>query len=54
MNNINILFDSKVLIDAYFTANSSRSGVYFVAWNVLQEMQKKTKLLYYAYLSGRV
>jgi len=40
MNKINILFDSIVLIDAFFTKNSGRSGVFFVAWNILQIMQK--------------
>jgi len=40
MNKINILFDAKIFLDSYFTANLSRSGVFFVAWNVLQIMQK--------------
>jgi len=39
MNKINILFDSKVLIDSFYIANSGRSGVFFVALNVLQIMK---------------
>jgi glycosyltransferase involved in cell wall biosynthesis len=37
---INILFDSKIFIEALFTATTNRSGIYFVAWNILQIMQK--------------
>jgi glycosyltransferase involved in cell wall biosynthesis len=43
MNKINICFDIKVLIDAFFVKDGYRSGVYFVAWNVLQIMQKMEK-----------
>jgi len=40
MNKINIFFDSKIFLDEFFNVNSGRSGVFFVAWNVLQIMQK--------------
>jgi glycosyltransferase involved in cell wall biosynthesis len=40
MNKINILFDSKIFIEAFFSATTNRSGIYFVAWNVLQIMKK--------------
>jgi glycosyltransferase involved in cell wall biosynthesis len=40
MKKINIFFDIKVLIDAFFVKDGGRSGVYFVAWNVLNIMQK--------------
>jgi len=39
MSKINICFDIKIFIDA-FIATTHRTGIYFVAWNVLQIMQK--------------
>jgi len=44
MNKINILFDSTVLIEKFYLANSHRSGVFFVAWNVLQIMQNNKNI----------
>jgi len=44
MNKINILFDAKIFLDSYFTANLGRSGVFFVAWNILQIMQKNNNI----------
>jgi glycosyltransferase involved in cell wall biosynthesis len=43
MNKINILLDSKILVDQFFNKASSRSGVFFVAWNVLQILQENKK-----------
>ena len=43
MNKIKLLFDCKIFIEAFAT-NSNRSGVYFVAWNVFQIMQKNKNL----------
>jgi len=40
MNKINILFDIKIFLDSFFIKDTSRSGVYFVAMNILQVMQK--------------
>jgi len=40
MNKISIFFDIKILIDAFFAKNTKRSGIYFVAWNVLNIMRK--------------
>jgi len=40
MNVINVYFDIKIFINSFFTKSLGRSGVYFVAWNVLQNMQK--------------
>jgi len=40
MNKINIIFDSKVFLDGFFTKSTSRSGVFFTAMNVLQVMQR--------------
>jgi glycosyltransferase involved in cell wall biosynthesis len=37
MNEINIFFDIEVIIEAFF---GHKRGIYFVAWNVLQIMQK--------------
>jgi len=37
---INILFDSKIFMEALFTVTSNRSGIYFTSWNILQIMQK--------------
>ena len=44
MNKINIFFDIKVLIDGFFAKGGERTGVYFVAWNVLRIMQKNKNL----------
>jgi len=44
MRKINIFFDAKIFIDVFFVANSDRSGLYFVAWNVLQMMHKNENL----------
>ena len=40
MNKINIIFDGKILIDQFLNAAPSRSGVFFVALNVLQNFAK--------------
>lgn len=39
MKKINIFFDSKIFIES-FPATSGRTGVFFVAWNILQHMLK--------------
>jgi glycosyltransferase involved in cell wall biosynthesis len=44
MNKINLLFDCKIFIDAFLDAGSIRSGIFFVAWNVLQTMHKNENL----------
>ena len=44
MNRINILFDSKILIDQFLNASAGRSGVFFVAWNVLQNYAKNKNI----------
>jgi len=40
MKKINILFDINVFIESYFNLNSNRSGIFFVALNVLKIMRK--------------
>lgn len=44
MNKINLLFDCTLFNRSFFNSNSGRSGVFFVAWNVLQPMCKKGDL----------
>jgi len=44
MNKIEVFFDIKILIDAFFAKNTKRSGIYFVAWNVLNIMRKNENL----------
>jgi len=44
MNKINLLFDCKIFIDFFFVKNSGKSGLFFVAWNVLQIMHKNENL----------
>jgi len=44
MNKIGVFFDIKILIDNFFAKGTNRSGIYFVAWNVLNVMQKNKNL----------
>jgi glycosyltransferase involved in cell wall biosynthesis len=37
---INLFIDIKIIIDNFFAKGTNRSGIYFVAWNILKIMQK--------------
>ena len=41
---INIFFDIKIIIDNFFAKGNNRTGIYFVAWNVLNFMRKNENL----------
>jgi glycosyltransferase involved in cell wall biosynthesis len=44
MNKISVFFDIKIIIDNFFAKGTNRSGIYFVAWNVLNVMQKNENI----------
>ncbi len=48
MDKINIIYDATVLLND-FDKNSSRSGIFWVAYNVLKELSKKTEFKIYLY-----
>jgi len=41
---INVFFDIKILIDNFFAKGNNRTGIYFVAWNVLNVLRKNENL----------
>lgn len=49
---INLLFDATIIMNAYDKKQSCRSGIFFVALNVLKELVKRKNIVVYLYMQN--
>lgn len=51
MKKINVLFDADVLVDGIIFRNLSRGGIFFVAYNIVEQIKKRKDVSLFFYLS---